>query len=144
MKKIASLFIAFSLVFSTVGTSLLFNDEPTIAQAKKYSSGKKSFNPKQNNNFQNKSKDTTQFKSEPKQKNSQKQTSTQKSSKGGLMKGLLFGGIAGLLFGSLLSNLGVLGSFLGLVINLFAIYIVLSFIIRNFQKRKEDKEQWNN
>lgn len=47
---------------------------------------------------------------------------------GSLMKGLFIGGIAGLLFGSLFAGWGVLGSILGLMINMLAIFAVIMLI----------------
>jgi predicted lipid-binding transport protein (Tim44 family) len=46
---------------------------------------------------------------------------------GSLMRGLMIGGIAGLLFGSMLGT-GFLSSFLGLLINVLAIYLVYKAI----------------
>ena len=60
MKKLSAIFIAFALVFSSVGTTLLFDGEET-AEAKRYKSGKKGFNNSpgstNNNNIQKSDKD---------------------------------------------------------------------------------------
>lgn len=47
---------------------------------------------------------------------------------GSLMKGLMIGGLAGLMFGSLFSGLGAFGNILGLMINLLAIFAVIMLI----------------
>lgn len=46
---------------------------------------------------------------------------------GSLMKGLMIGGIAGLLFGGMFGT-GFLSNFLGLIINVLAIYLVIAAI----------------
>lgn len=47
---------------------------------------------------------------------------------GSLMKGLMIGGLAGLMFGSLFNGLGAFGNILGLMINLLAIFAVIMLI----------------
>jgi predicted lipid-binding transport protein (Tim44 family) len=47
---------------------------------------------------------------------------------GSLMKGLMIGGLAGLLFGSMFSGLGAFGEILGLMINLLAIFAIIMLI----------------
>ncbi|MBB3110398.1 putative lipid-binding transport protein (Tim44 family) [Paenibacillus phyllosphaerae] len=47
---------------------------------------------------------------------------------GGLMKGLMIGGIAGLLFGSMFAGMGFLGNIIGLMLNVFAIVILIMAI----------------
>ena len=58
------------------------------------------------------------------------------------MKGLLVGGLAGLLLGSLLGDLGFLGNLLGLAINLGAILLIAYLIMKIYfmLKRKHEKE----
>lgn len=58
---------------------------------------------------------------------------------GSFMKGLMIGGLAGLLFGGMFSNMGFMGDFFGLIINLLAIYVLFSLIragYRAFRNRK--------
>lgn len=62
---------------------------------------------------------------------------------GGLMRGLMIGGLAGLLFGSMFAGMGFLGNFLGLLVNVLAIYflfILVRSVFRYFrnQNRKPD------
>ena len=148
MKKLAAIFIAFALVFSSVGSVVLFGDE-TTAEAKSYKSGKKGFN---SNNYNNNSGTTN---NNMKDKNSDsntvnKSTSTNKSAdttkkggffSGGLMKGLFIGGLAGLLFGSLFSDMGLLGNLLGFMINAAAIIFVVFICMKIFQMLKRNKEK---
>jgi predicted lipid-binding transport protein (Tim44 family) len=47
---------------------------------------------------------------------------------GSLAKGLMIGGIAGLLFGGMFANMGGFGDFLGLLINVLAIYILFKAV----------------
>jgi predicted lipid-binding transport protein (Tim44 family) len=47
---------------------------------------------------------------------------------GSMMKGLMIGGLAGLMFGSMFSGMGFMGNFFGLIINLLAIYILFMVI----------------
>lgn len=63
------------------------------------------------------------------------------------MKGLMLGGLAGLLFGSLFSGMGLLGNILGLLINVAAIVVIVMLVIKivNMFKDKKRKEeaQWH-
>ncbi|WP_410514973.1 hypothetical protein PaeBR_11605 [Paenibacillus sp. BR2-3] len=63
---------------------------------------------------------------------------------GSLMKGLMIGGLAGLLFGSMFAGMGAFGSFLGLAVNMLAIYFVVMLVLSFFrrrQKRRRFEEQ---
>lgn len=65
------------------------------------------------------------------------------------MKGLFIGGLAGLLFGSLFSDMGLIGNLLGFLINAAAIVFIVFICIKIYQmmKRKKDKEvtdSWKN
>ena len=48
MKQLTALFLAMTLIFSSVGSTLLFSDDNHV-EAKSYKSGKKSFNSSPNN-----------------------------------------------------------------------------------------------
>ena len=68
---------------------------------------------------------------------------------GSLAKGLMVGGIAGLLFGGMFASMGGFGDFLGLLVNLIAIYILFIAIRGVFrylkQQRKPDpNDPYNN
>ena len=156
MKKIFAMFIALTVMFSSVGTTILFLDEPTV-EAKSYKSGKKGFNSNnnsniQNNNTSNKNDATTNNNTTNKTTDSKKADETKKGGffSGGLMKGLMIGGLAGLLFGSLFADMGMLGSILGFMINAIAIAAVVILCIKLVQfftrkkEKDEDKRQWNN
>jgi len=59
------------------------------------------------------------------------------------MKGLMVGGLAGLLFGSLFAGMGFLGELLGLMINVLAIYflfVIVRNVYRYFRDRKPPRE----
>ena len=140
MKKLLAALFTFALIFSPVG-NVVFQDHPTIVEAKSYKSGKKSFNLNKNtttnsSNFQDKKANT------PK---NQSAASKGTFSSGGFFKGLMLGGLAGLLFGGLLTNMGIFGSILGLFINLLAIVILISIIRKIFVliKHKKEKEAAN-
>ncbi|MEK4628681.1 MAG: hypothetical protein ABS944_11285 [Solibacillus sp.] len=154
MKKLSAVMLAFTLVFSSVGTTLFFANDTQTVEAKSYKSGKKGFNNSNSNNNSNIQKnDDATSPTTAKQNNgtTTKQDTTKASSnKGGLMKGLMLGGLAGLLFGSLFANMGMLGSILGLLVNVLAIGAIVFFLVKIYQliKRKKEKEEvtqtWKN
>lgn len=158
MKQLTALFLAMTLIFSSVGSTLLFSDDNHV-EAKSYKSGKKSFNSSPNNNNNsniqkdaNTNQNTTTNKNTADQNSTKKNnTDTQKSkggfSAGGLMKGLLIGGLAGLLFGSLFGDMGLIGSILGLLINGAAIALVVFLLVKIFKmitrkKQSEVSDSW--
>ncbi|AXI00904.1 preprotein translocase subunit Tim44 [Sporosarcina sp. PTS2304] len=152
MKKLAAFFLAATLILSPIG-NIIFQDEIT-AEARGYKSGKKSFstpNKVQPNKIEKKQDNTKQ--DNVKQNNDKTatgNTAKKPSMGGGLMKGLLVGGLAGLLFGSLFANMGVLGSILGLLINVAAIGFIIFMIRKIFvlfkekqRKKEEEMNSWN-
>ncbi|MDM5333693.1 hypothetical protein QUF56_10690 [Ureibacillus composti] len=156
MKKLSAMLLAFTLVFSSVGSVILFDGVQT-AEAKSYKSGKKSFNSNNgsSNNIQNNDNGTgTSSVNKATTNNNNKTTGTTTANKGGffgggLMKGLFIGGLAGLLFGSLFSDMGLIGNLLGFLINAAAIVFIVFICIKIYQmmKRKKDKEvtdSWKN
>ena len=58
---------------------------------------------------------------------------------GSLAKGLMIGGLAGLLFGGMFANMGAFGDFLGLLVNVLAIYILFVAIRGIFRYLKQQK-----
>lgn len=56
------------------------------------------------------------------------------------MKGLMLGGLAGLLFGSLFGGMGMLGNILGLLINALAIGAIIFFLVKIYQIIKRKKK----
>lgn len=136
--------LTITLVFSPIG-NLVFNDSP-VAEAKRYKSGKRNFNT--NKQQQPPTQSNIQKDKVTQKPNATKNTKTPSANKGGLMKGLLVGGLAGLLFGSLFANMGMLGSILGLMINIAAIAFLI-FIIRKVftllraRKQNEDVKPWS-
>ncbi|MFS0862779.1 hypothetical protein [Fredinandcohnia sp. 179-A 10B2 NHS] len=145
MKKILAAIVALSLILSPVG-NFVFQDSTTTVEAKGYKSGKKSFN----SNIGNQNKSNFQQKKNTDTTTTNKSTTTTPKGglmSGGLMKGLMLGGLAGFLFGGLLSNMGVLGSFFGLMINIIAIYVLFSVIRKIFnlvRKKKNEENSWRN
>lgn len=151
MKKIIAAIFAAVLIFSPLG-NFIFTDDVTTVEAKRYKSGKKSFNIDNN-----RSNNTTNFqkKEDTNQSTVNKSTVNQNQGKtksggffgggGGFLKGLMFGGLAGLLFGSLFANMGMLGSILGLLVNILAIVVLIAVIrkIYLFFKEKKKKEEPN-
>ncbi|HLR80092.1 MAG TPA: hypothetical protein VK119_05870 [Bacillota bacterium] len=141
MKRFIAALFAVALIISPIG-SYVFPDDLTTVEAKRYMSGKKSFNmPKNRPNQSNFQKKQNQ---QPSKHNA---TTKQQNSKGGFMKGLMFGGLAGLLFGGMLANMGMLGSLLGLLINIGALYllfVIIRNIFRLFTERRdrEDANPW--
>ncbi|WP_099223378.1 DUF2653 family protein [Listeria costaricensis] len=136
MKKILVFLVAFGLFFSPLGTTAINQVLPTKyeqvshADAKSYRSPSRSF--KSGHNGVNRSNVT------PSKKSTSGTTSKSKGMTGGrgLMGGLMLGGLAGLLFGGALSSMGAFGEILGLLINLFAIFVIIRLVMMLFRKRK--------
>ncbi|MFD2208565.1 hypothetical protein ACFSMW_02475 [Virgibacillus halophilus] len=149
MKKILAAFITAALVFGPIGASI-FQDQTTHVDARGYKSGKRGFN--YNNNF-NKNNNGSFFQNK-KQNSVKNNRSTMNTNKKGnfmssrFMKGMMLGGLAGLIFGGFLGHMGILGSMLGLMINVLAIFIfitILGKIISLFKrKKKENINPWQN
>ncbi|MEG0384750.1 hypothetical protein [Solibacillus cecembensis] len=149
MKKLSAVMLAFALVFSSVGSTLLFANDAQTVEAKSYKSGKKGFNNSNNNSNIQKKDDATSPTTAKQNNGTTTKQDTAKKSSGGLMKGLMLGGLAGLLFGSLFGGMGMLGSILGFMINMLAIGAVVFFLVKIYQliKRKKEKEvaqSWKN
>lgn len=138
MKKLLMLLVAFALFFAPHGVGY---DQ---ADAKGYKSGKKSFN---STTTPSKSDSNVNATTNKPADAANKTTSTAAPSKGGFMKGLLLGGLAGFLFGSLFSDLGTLGAIFGFLINLLAIVAIVVLIRKAFtyfknQRKKQELNPW--
>ncbi|MFY0543613.1 hypothetical protein [Brevibacillus sp. H7] len=137
MKKWIMLLIAFVLVLAPNGMGY---DQ---ADAKKsYKSGPKPFD---SNTTPNKT-DSHVNSSTPNNTTSPvKNTSAAAPGKGGFIKGLLFGGLAGLLFGSLFSDLGILGAIFGFFLNVLAVWAVVILMRKAYTyfKNQRKKQEWN-
>ncbi|MEK4129778.1 hypothetical protein NYE67_08850 [Solibacillus sp. FSL W8-0474] len=145
MKKLSAILLAFALVFSSVGSTILFANDTQTVEAKSYKSGKKGFSNNNNNNSNIQKNNNDATNPAAKQNNgttTKKDNTNTASNKGGLMKGLMLGGLAGLLFGSLFAGMGMLGNILGLLINVAAIAAIVFFLVKIYQiiKRKKDNE----
>ena len=164
MKKIIAALFAMTLIFSSAGSFLSFDDVSQV-EAKSYKSGKKNYN--NNNNSQNDNEtnsnaavnnnnNTTNNNNATTNNNnsSSAQKAKPEEKKGGfmssgLMKGLMIGGLAGLLLGGLFGDLGMLGSILGFMINMLAIVAVVGLLVFVIKKlfggrKKEQKEATDN
>jgi hypothetical protein len=128
LKKLLVLIMASMLVFSVTA--------PNLVDAKpSYRSPSKSFSPVQKAPTSNVT---------PKQPASPTGAAAAKPGffSGGLMKGLLIGGIAGMLFGGMFGGMGSFGNILGLLVNVFAIFllfVVIRSIVMYFINRRKLK-----
>ncbi len=149
MKKLIAALLTAALVFSPAG-NVIFQDDVQTVEAKRYSSGKKSFNT--NKNSQNSNNSFFQNKKADEQKSTANKSTANKtdqgtSSKGGFWGGLMMGGLAGLLLGGLLGDWGIFGSILGLLINVLAIVALIAISARIFayfkdRKKKDETNPW--
>ncbi|RHW38237.1 preprotein translocase subunit Tim44 [Lysinibacillus yapensis] len=153
MKKLSAIFLAFTLAFSSVGTIIPFMDDAETAEAKRYKSGKKSYNNNPgttNNNIQKNDNGTNSTVNKSTTNNNNKSATTNPNKggffSGGLMRGLFIGGLAGLLFGSLFADMGLLGNILGFAINAAAIIFIVFICMKIYQmiKRNKNKEVTDN
>jgi len=124
MKKIMTVLVTAMLLFATPVGNFIVQDQPVTVEAKGFKgkrggSGITNYQKKQNVN-QNRSTYNNQ--------------STTKPRTGGFMRGLIAGGLAGLLFGSLLAQWGILGSLLGLLINVGAILVIVWLVVKLFKR----------
>ncbi|MCJ8012588.1 hypothetical protein MUG84_12685 [Paenibacillus sp. KQZ6P-2] len=135
MKKWTMIIMAFTIFFAI---SLPADSvDAKRSSGGSYRSGSKGFT-----NTPKKSPTTDNVKKSTNTNNSTSGTTAKRGffSGGGFMKGLMMGGIAGMLFGGLFSNMGFFGNILGLLINLLAIYVVVSLVIagvRAFKNRRK-------
>ncbi|MGM7636635.1 hypothetical protein [Bacillus sp. Hm123] len=139
IKKIMASLLVFSLCFAPLAHVM---DQSTYAvSAKKYKSGKKSYNSTNSNSTSTVNKD----KDKQDSMTTAKKSTATKSNKGGLLKGMMLGGLAGFLLGSLLGDLGILGSILGFMINMLAIVAIVMIarkIFTTLKKKRKDDEAW--
>ena len=97
MKKILSAVLTAILIFTPIGR-VVFQDQPTTVEAKRYKSGKKSFN--SNNNSTTNNNNSLFQKKQDKSNTTNKNGAATKQKNGGffsggLMKGLMLGGWLG-------------------------------------------------
>ncbi|MGG4491138.1 hypothetical protein [Metabacillus idriensis] len=119
VKCLTALVLMISLVFTPVGDSMM-EKHTSYVSAKSFKGGKRRYNPNSNYN-------------QPDAPRSNFRNSRANPARGGIMRGLLYGGIAGLLLGSMLGHLGLLGGILGLLINLFALFLIILVIRKVFR-----------
>lgn len=144
IKKLAAAFLALTLIFTPAG-NFIFHQDIQQASAKGYHSGVKSFHSGGSTGT------SSFFKTKQQQRNTPSSTTSRTTrSQGGFLKGMLFGGLAGLLFGGLLSNLGGLGTFVGLLLNiLIIVFIVVAlialirYIVSGIFRSKRKNEETN-
>ncbi|WP_121613139.1 hypothetical protein [Mesobacillus foraminis] len=141
-KKILSAVVAVTIVFSPIGNSVFQElQQQTEVSAKRYKSGTKRYN----NNSRVTNPDNNQNNTVNRNTNTTNRTATRNN--GGMMRGLMYGGLAGLLFGGLLAGMGGLAPILGMAINIIGIllaFMLISRIISAFKRNRqqEDRDQW--
>ncbi|QHT61761.1 hypothetical protein GXP70_18440 [Paenibacillus lycopersici] len=136
MKKGILVFMAFALFF-------VFSAGAADARPRggKISSPKKSFTTTPSKPADNVNKSTSGGTGTTKSGTAKSGTTTPQRgffSGGSFMKGLMIGGLAGMLFGGLFGNMGFLGNIFGMLINILAIYVVITLImgiVRYFRTR---------
>lgn len=137
-KKIAAAFIVFTVLFTTVAP--LMDD----ADARRYRSPSRSYTPEapKQTTPQNRVDSGTTNRAGTVDSGTTNRAGTTNPAAGrtpsgfgggGLMRGLMLGGLAGLLFGGMLAGMGAIGSFLGLLVNVLAIYVIFVLIRKVFQ-----------
>lgn len=141
LKKLLSAAVAVTIVFSPIGNTV-FQDlqQQTEVSAKRYKSGTKRYNNNRVTTPDNNQNNTV----------NRNTTTTNRNvtrNNGGMMRGLMYGGLAGLLFGGLLAGMGGLGPILGMAINIIGIllaFMLISRIISAFKRNRhpEDRDQW--
>ncbi|CAH0345758.1 hypothetical protein [Bacillus sp. CECT 9360] len=141
MKKLLTAMLMLSIAFTPVG-SFVSDGTDNVASAKSYKSGKRSFNTNPSSPAQNNKAESNSF-----TRKSNNTNSTFNRTGGGLMRGILYGGIAGMLLGGLLGNLGAFGGFIGLLINVLAVVVIISLARRIFRmlknkRREQDDNPW--
>lgn len=116
---------------------MAFQDHGTTVEAKKYKSGKKSFNP--GNSGINSNNNNSLFQSNKKDSTSVNHSNTKQNTnnKGGMMSGDL---MKGLMLGRLLGNMGILGSLLGLLVNGLAIIFLIANIVKIYSYFKKKRK----
>ena len=131
--KILAAFMLLTFVAAPIAESTFVNTSHEVS-AKSYRSGKKSFNSNTGTNSNN----SATF-NQKKSTTSNAQASKPNSfNKGSFAKSMLLGGVAGLLFGSLLANMGMMGSVLGLLINVLVIVLIIGLIKKIFFTRNNN------
>jgi len=132
-KKVASLFLAFSLVFAVAAPLIEHADaKPRYrSPSRSYTPEAPAATPKRTDNVDNGATNRTGATTPG--------TAPRAGGfgAGGLMRGLMLGGLAGLMFGGLLSGLGAFGSILGLLINGLALVLLFVFIRNMYRKYKK-------
>lgn len=153
MRRLIALIATCALVFAPLSAIGL---DDNIADARRggggYSSGVKGFSPgssqKSNtnlfrNNQQQQPQQNTNVRTNANNRTTANNPTAAQPNRGGFMQGLLYGGLAGLLFGSLFAGMGGLGAILGLLVNILAIYAIFMVIRKAFEffkNKKADKD----
>jgi len=140
IKKLMAAFIAIMVMFSPIGNIVVQDLHQSEVSAKKYRSGTKRYN--NNNTTTNQNQNVNRNNTVNNRTNA-----TAPRNNGGLMRGIMYGGLAGLLFGGLLAGMGGLGPILGMAINIIGIlllFMLISRVITAFKKKqREDNDPWH-
>lgn len=136
MKKWLILLMAFAIVIAPVGFG---HDQVEAKKLGGYKSGVKSFN---KNVTPNKSNSNLNSNKTP-----GATTPKAPATGGGFMRGLMFGGLAGLLFGSMFDGLGAFGAILGFMVNMLLIVALIGVVVAAFtyiknSRRNQDTNGW--
>lgn len=139
MKKMTALMMVFTLLFTVFAA---FTAETADARRGGFKSPKKSYTqtPNRAQDNVNRSDSAT---SKPAAGTTAGTANTNRGffSGGSLMKGMMIGGLAGLMFGSMFAGMGFMGDFLGLLINVLAIYLLFvaaRAVFRYFRDKKQN------
>lgn len=143
MKKVLMVFMAFTVVFASLG--IFASDADARRGGGGFKSSPKSYSttPKRADN------NSGSVNSTNRSNTSNAAGATGKRgffSGGNLLTGLMIGGLAGMLFGGMFANMGFMGDFFGLLINLVAIYVLFIAargIYRMIRQRKKPADPYD-
>ncbi len=145
MKKVLMIFMAFTVVFASLG---VFASD---ADARRGGGGFKS-QPKSYTNTPNRADNNSGSVNSTNRSTTNNRSTAATNGKrgffsgGNFFTGMMVGGLAGMLFGSMFANMGFMGNFMGLLINLIAIYVLFIAargIYRMIRQRKKSADPYN-
>ncbi|WP_411342675.1 hypothetical protein ACE3MZ_13480 [Paenibacillus sp. WLX1005] len=143
MKKVLMVFMAFTLFFASLGIA-------SDADARRGGGGFKS-QPKSYTNTPNRADNNSGSVNSTNRSGTNSSTAGTTGKRGffsggSFFTGLMVGGLAGMLFGGMFANMGFMGDFLGLLVNLAAIYVLFIAargIYRMIRQRKKPADPYD-
>lgn len=143
MKKVLMVFMAFTLFFASLGVA-------SDADARRGGGGFKS-QPKSYTNTPNRADNNSGSVNSTNRSGANSSTAGTTGKRGffsggSFFTGLMVGGLAGMLFGGMFANMGFMGDFLGLLVNLAAIYVLFIAargIYRMIRQRKKPADPYD-